>query len=121
MERVIAAWHLGWEPARQASGEDWEAAYLAQLLDDPYSVVRYVRYRSLKKLPGFQDFAYDFVAARLRRSQGKQEASDLWLSLPKPQGKPRPSILMGEDGKLDTQAMEAMLKNRDNRRVIMSE
>ena len=44
-------------------GRDWPAAFLLPLLDDPYAAVRYLAYRSLRELPGFRDFAYDYVGA----------------------------------------------------------
>jgi len=48
--RVLMAWSMGWEPAREASGEAWLAPYLALLLEDPYSAVRFVASRSLTSL-----------------------------------------------------------------------
>ncbi len=62
--RALAAWYLGWEPARAASGSDWMAPYLAELLADPYAAVRGVAFRSLHSLPGQPPLAYDFVEAR---------------------------------------------------------
>src|SRR5439155_2654029 len=45
-QRVLVAWHLGWEPAWQAGGKSWIPPVLAQLLDDPYAAVRCVAERS---------------------------------------------------------------------------
>ena len=39
-QRAIVAQAMGWAPAQQASGTDWMAPHLAQLLDDPYDAVR---------------------------------------------------------------------------------
>jgi hypothetical protein len=72
-QRAVAAWHMGWEPARRASGDAWIAPFLAQLLDDPYSAVRFVAYRALRALPGFGDLQYDFVGAPDERRQAVRE------------------------------------------------
>ena len=121
-ERAISAWHLGWEPARQASREDWQAPFLAYLLDDPYSVVRYVSYRSLKKLSGFQEFPYDFLAPKPRRLEARKEALEIWqVQSRPPMGEQAKSILLNEQGDLQVEAVEAMLKKRDNRRITIFE
>ncbi len=28
VQRVLAAWSFGWEPARQASGDNWQVGFL---------------------------------------------------------------------------------------------
>ncbi len=61
VQRATAAWHLGWEPAREAAVGDWRVRLLARSLDDPYAAVRYVSERSLRKFTGFGEFEYDFV------------------------------------------------------------
>jgi formate-dependent nitrite reductase cytochrome c552 subunit len=61
-QRALAAWSMGWAPAQAASGTDWMAAPLAMLLNDPYDAVRFIASRSLRSLPGFGGFQYDFLA-----------------------------------------------------------
>jgi predicted CXXCH cytochrome family protein len=34
MQRATAAWHLGWEPTRLASGDDWQGPLLAHALEN---------------------------------------------------------------------------------------
>jgi hypothetical protein len=36
--------------------------YLSLLLNDPYDAVRLISYRSLRSVPGFGGFTYDFIA-----------------------------------------------------------
>ena len=62
-QRAIAAQAMGWKPAQAASGTDWMLPHLAQLLDDPYDAVRFIAGRSLRTLPEFRSFEYDFAAA----------------------------------------------------------
>lgn len=70
-QRAIAAWTHGWEPARQASGQGWQAPLLARLLDDPYAAVRYVAWRSLRRQPGYEGFQFDFLQPRTVAAQGR--------------------------------------------------
>jgi Cytochrome c554 and c-prime len=121
-QRVITAWHMGWEPARQASRDDWEAPFLAYLLDDPYAVVRYVSYRSLKKLPGYQDFSCDFVAPKPRRVQAKNQALEIWQSQSHPSfGDSAPALLLDDRGQLNSPATQELYRQRDDRRVLLLE
>lgn len=122
VDRVIAAWHLGWEPARKASRDDWEAPFLAYLLDDPYSVVRYVSYRSLKKLPGYQGFAYDFTSPKGARQKAKGQALEMWQTQSRPTfGDSGTAILLDDQGRLNATAAEELYRKRDNRRVKILE
>ena len=77
--------------AIESSGPGWQAAYLAELLDDPYDAVRYIAGRSLRSHDGFEDFEYDYVAnteqleakvdeARERASSSGVNRADLRIS-----------------------------------------
>jgi predicted CXXCH cytochrome family protein len=77
-QRALIAWHMGWTPAKQASGTNWLVPYLAETLDDPYSVVRYIGQRSLKRVPGFQSIPYDYVAPVPDRLQVKSGLLQRW-------------------------------------------
>lgn len=111
-QRALVAWHMGWEPARKTSGEDWLAPYLAQLLDDPYSAVRYVARRSLQRLPGYEKFPYDYIGPAEERRRAPQRALDIW---PVPKTTPaRPSVLLEAGGFLQRDKIAALLKQRNN-------
>lgn len=77
-QRALLAWHMGWEPARQISGTNWLVPYLAETLDDPYSVVRYIGQRSLKKIPGQERLAYDYIAPARQRLTIKSQLLQGW-------------------------------------------
>ena len=77
-QRALAAWTLGWDSARTAAGDDWLAPLLARSLNDPYSAVRYIAAKSLQKLPGFNDFDYDFIASPAQRSAAVSRATEQW-------------------------------------------
>jgi hypothetical protein len=77
-QRALIAWHMGWEPAKQASGTNWLVPYLVETLDDPYSVVRYIGQRSLKRVPGYQRLAYDYISPPAARLQVKSALLQRW-------------------------------------------
>ncbi len=119
-QRALLAWHMGWEPARAISHPDWFAPYLATLLEDPYAAVRYIAARSLERLPGFENFTFDYIdpaVEDLRRS--RERAVDIWRKTSKPEA--NPSLLLEADGVLNLDAMEAMLKSRNNRALDLAE
>lgn len=59
-QRILMAWHLGWQPAHDASGPTWKTPVLAQLLEDPYAAVRCVAERSLRQLGVGIPSGYDY-------------------------------------------------------------
>ncbi len=55
--RALMAWHLGWAPAREASGTGWQRRYLDHLARDPYPAVRTVASKHLDALPADEAFS----------------------------------------------------------------
>ena len=120
-QRVITAWHVGWEPARAASGTNWMLPFQAQLLADPYGVVRYVAADALRKAPEFEGFDYDFLGAtnELRAAVGRAEAR--WRDRVKVPDRKGAEILLGPGGELMRDRMADLLRARDNRPVTIKE
>ena len=112
-QRALVAWHMGWKPAREASGDSWFAPFLASMLEDPYSAVRYIAGRSLGRLAGFENLGYDYVGPVKARQQARVEAMNKWSSRFTPVV--NPTLLMGPDGRPDQTAIDAMLQSRNNR------
>lgn len=112
-QRALIAWHMGWEPARQASGENWLPPFLAQLIDDPYSTVRYIAQRSLKELPEYREFSYDFIAMPAARSQSRERAMAIWQR--KGSFDARPAVAF------DTATWTRLLRARNNRPMYLKE
>jgi hypothetical protein len=81
-QRALIAWHMGWAEARQTCGQTWMPRFLAELLVDPYAIVRYISQRSLRQLPGFEDFAYDYIGSPAQRALARQHALELWRANP---------------------------------------
>jgi cytochrome c554/c'-like protein len=121
-ERVIAAQAMGWQPAQRVSGTGWMPFYLAQLLNDPYDAVRFVAYRTLRALPGFDRLDYDFVAAPRQRFDAQLRTIDLWRR-DKGSGGRRvdPQLLFNPDGTPIEDVVKRLLRAQDHRRVLLRE
>ncbi len=116
------AWSLGWSDAREVSGSDWMAPYLAQLLDDPYGAVRYIAQRSLRSLPGFDGLEYDFMGQPDEEASAGARAFAIWARSPRPaDGPDRSAVLVDADGALERARFERLLSERDDRRVVLTE
>lgn len=128
-QRALIAWHAGWSEAIQAAGHDWLAPYLAELLVDPYSVVRYIAQRSLRRLPGFAQFDYDYLGPVEQREQARQRAHQFWdqqrasrASAPATTNKPgRSAVFIRPDGSLDEPPFRAQLRLRNDRKMELLE
>ncbi|MBX3412219.1 MAG: hypothetical protein KF708_05825 [Pirellulales bacterium] len=121
-QRALAAWHFGWEPARQASGTDWMPPFLAELLVDPYSAVRYMSYHALKKNEGFQEIDYDFVAPLKERAAVREQMIERWKNAPHEIPPPAAArLLMNPDGTLQEEAVRKTIGARDDRKLELWE
>jgi hypothetical protein len=121
-QRAIIAQSMGWTPAREASGTSWMPPYLALLLNDQYDAVRYITGRSLRSLPGYEEFAYDPVALPERRLAARRHALERWRDLRPLQGRRTdPQLLFTPDGTFAPGTIDRLLAQRDNRRVFYRE
>jgi hypothetical protein len=121
-QRAITAWSFGWPAAHQASGTNWQAPYLAQLLDDPYDAVRFVAHRSLKRLPGFADFEYDFIGPPSARTAAVPRARTVWEQARTGGNRPfAPQTLIDLTGHVRDADLQRLLKLRDDRPIDIAE
>ena len=116
-QRAIAAWHMGWEPARQASGGNWQAGWLLHTMNDPYSAVRYIAYKSLQADPRLAKAEFDYTAPLAKRTtQIKKAKADFEKKLPSEAGFAQPIELLidGQGKPIETEAkrLEAQRNNR---------
>lgn len=121
-QRAVTAWNMGWDAAHEASGDAWPAPFLAFLLNDPYSVVRYLAYHALQNLPGFNDFKYDFVTASMDHEEATQQAIQVWGRYEGPRtADERNRILLHPDGSLKENEIHRRLKERDDKPISLPE
>ncbi len=119
-QRAIAGWHYGWEPAREASGTEWMAPFLAELLTDSYDVVRFIGYHALMELPGFDDFEYDYVAPEDSRRRRRLQALITWNQRAE---RPAPSgpLLIDAEGDLIRKRFKEIRSRRVDPPVVLAE
>lgn len=121
-QRALAAWAAGWQPAQTASGAVWLAPFLAPLLEDPYAVVRYIAGRSLRRISGYEDFTFDYVASPETLSLANQRAVALWESLREASlDRKGPAVLIDTAGQLDRTTLERLRAQRDDRPIQVLE
>ncbi|MDG1890444.1 MAG: cytochrome c3 family protein [Verrucomicrobiota bacterium] len=115
-QRALAAWHLGWEASKSAAGKHWQPRFLAELLDDPYSAVRYVAFDALRHYEGFESYAYDFVADPETLAQAQISAIEIWEQSVRPhyQGPYKASLLLDSTGQADRKRIAALLGMRND-------
>jgi hypothetical protein len=119
-QRAIAAWHMGWRPALEASGDDWQAPYLAQLFVDPYSSPRYIAWRALQANSAFRDLDFDFVAEIGAREAVRLRVLDTWRASA-PSGAGRAEVLLDATGRLREDVFARLLSGRDEKRLSLEE
>lgn len=116
-QRAVTAWHMGWNAAHEASGKRWLAPYLATLLTDPYASVRSIAYTSLRKLPGYGDFEYDFIGAGANEEhhRARLRAMDIWRQQPASATDPTGAAVLIDPRKgLQTVRLQRLLSQRDD-------
>ncbi len=121
-QRAVTTWAAGWEPALEASGRRWQGAFLTELLRDPYVVTRQVAYRSLRALPGFSDFAFDFLAPPQTQHEQAQVALRRWIATART-GLDRSGkhLLLDAQGNFDVATHTRLLSQRDNTEMSIIE
>jgi len=120
-QRALLAWHFGWEPAIQTSGRDWLAPGLAELLQDPYSVVRHIASRSLRRLPGFESFSYDYIGPEPERARATERALGIWRGQVRTNLADRAALLLDPTGALQQDKFSTLLRRRDSRSLELLE
>ncbi|MGI9466012.1 MAG: multiheme c-type cytochrome [Rubripirellula sp.] len=119
--RALVAWHMGWQPAIDASTSEWMARYLAHLLADPYDVVRYIAGKSLKAIEGFGDLKYDYVADVADRLSAQANAIKRWKERATTHASPDASVLIDSHGKLLLQQFRELASQRDDKPMFLNE
>ncbi len=118
-QRALMAWHLGWEPARTASKDDWMAPLLALLMTDDYPAVRSIAHRSLQNIGGYSDIRYDSEMSREQLEQARDAIIEKWTSQIVPTN--RPELLLTPTTGWDHNAIRELLKRRDMTPVFLHE
>jgi len=119
--RALTAWSLGWKPAQETSGTSWMVPHLSELLNDPYEAVRYIAYRSLRSLPGYAEFDYDYLAQQAERVDKVVPLLQAWRASVVADQRQEAELLINANGDLQTDVMRRLFDMRDNRRLFLRE
>jgi len=120
-QRAIAAAAAGNPQAQSTSGDAWLIPHLAELLNDPYSAVRMVTWRSLRTLPT-EEMSYDFLAPeseRIRTRDGLQ-SQRYEVHLPAA-AESLQELLFLPEGEIDRAALSRLRQRRDDRELRIAE
>src|SRR5262249_7103556 len=120
-QRAMIAWSMGWAPAQKASGTDWLPPFLAVTLNDPYSAVRFIAAKSLRTLPGFEQFNFDYTASEDVTARAGNAAYDQFLRQLRPEKTFSPSVLLDRKGEFVPEIYNRLLSQRDNRPMYLVE
>lgn len=120
-QRIIAAWHFGWEPAMKTGGGDWIKPLLSLTLADDYGAVRFVAARSLRSQPRTGRFEFDFLASQSERRTVADQLLKQFLTNTPAASNPRTDRFEDASGKLDRTRLTEMLKRQDRRSVTVKE
>ena len=118
-QRALIAWHMGWDPARKASNDQWLAPYLAILMQDDYPAVRFIAERSLGHLTGYGDITYDPEMPADTRALAVQKITKRWEE--KRLMPDRPFLLIAPDGSLQQHRIDELLRRRNHANIYLDE
>ena len=121
-QRAPAAWALGEADMHEAGGRTWIAPLLAPLLNDPYEAVRYITGRTLRRLPGFADFEYDFLTDEDARRDAVRRAAHVWHEqVDTRRDMTGDRLLIDADGSVQIRRLDALLRRRNDRPMTLAE
>jgi hypothetical protein len=116
--RALAAWAMGWSEAQAASGNDWQSIYLAQLLNDPYEAVRLIARRSLHTLPGLAELKMNALGSPSQRRDTIRSIIARW---DQDAHAANSALLLGPENSVKTKRLDAIMKQRDDTPMTLSE
>ena len=120
--RALIAWAMGWGPAQAASDPRWMAPYLTFALGDPYDAVRWIGARSLRTLPGFEDFDFDPLAGAEARIGRASEIIPRWAERHGADLASFPAAVLADPVTgLRQDVVMGLLSRRDRRPIMLSE
>jgi hypothetical protein len=129
--RALVAWHMGWEPAHEASDAEsgWMEPYLAQVLIDPYAANRFIAHRALTAIPEYAGVPYAPMDRALMRDEARPLALQVWRERTRAArlegGETSISLddaaILFEAGELDERTFRRLLSERDDTRIGLVE
>ena len=92
------------------------------VLNDPYAAVRFIAYRSLRSLPGFGAFDYDFLENPKQRIELERKVLDTWrVARPLADRRNDVQLLLDPEGTFKTDVVARLMRERNNRPLHLRE
>ena len=120
-QRAIATWNMGWEPARKASGGNWQAPWLIRTMNDPYAAVRYIAHKALMADPAFAGTPFDYTAPLAKRATQIDAISERRADAGLLGQAPHAQLLLDAQGKPLEDVADRLTRQRDNRPITLQE
>lgn len=120
-QRAIAAWNMGREPARKASGGNWQAPWLIRTMNDPYAAVRYIAHKALMADPAFAGTPFDYTAPLAKRATQIDAISERRADAGLLGQAPHAQLLLDAQGKPLEDVADRLTRQRDNRPITLQE
>jgi len=121
-QRALMAFHLGWEPARLASGaDDWALPVLGELFLDPYDAVRAIAARALQQRPDARDMNFDYLETPPSRRALRNRLIEAWSGPEAGDPELRARVLIDGAGQTMAKEFAVLLDERDNGRAFRAE
>jgi predicted CXXCH cytochrome family protein len=120
-QRAIAAWHMGWEPARKASDGNWQTPWLIRTMNDPYAAVRYIAHKALMADPAFAGTPFDYTAPLAKRATQIDAISERRADAGLLGQAPHAQLLLDAQGKPLEDVADRLTRQRDNRPITLQE
>jgi len=117
-QRSLIVLSMGWEPVQKAAGREWFYPYLIFELNDPYSAVRYGAWKSLRTLPGFTDYKFDYTADDAQQKEAvATQYRKWWFETRQANGGYRAQTILEPSGIFHQETFD----HRDNKKITVVE
>lgn len=121
-QRALIAWSMGWDAAKEVSGEDWMVPYLSVMTLDPYHAIRDIAARSLRTRERYRPLDIPQYGAQDQLQMKHSEIMAIWRTT---RGALEPEkaarLLLEPRGDWKQAEFELRIAQRDNRDVTLSE
>lgn len=112
LQRALAIEQLGATENFDLAGTEWRARLLLESLSDRYDANRYLAFRAISKMPGFEDFQFDHIAPESERRLQVEDAQKRCYKLETESQQTRLKLLLGNREANSVDELVEMLKSK---------
>jgi len=112
LQRALAIEQLGAKENFDLAGTEWRARLLLESLSDRYDANRYLAFRAILKMPGFDGFQFDHIAPESERRLQVEDAKTRCNNLETESQQTRLKKLLGDRGSSSVDELVEMLKSK---------